>query len=148
MKLQVHKGSKLNPTQMKFVGTLKSQICKMVNHKQTSLQKSLRVPHLYTSEKLRQNWTTPGLFCWPQQQAHFSSNWAGLINAGVRYLFRPRPINSYAGLVYLIRGTEREKVRLWGGRKSMASIVRSVLKSIREKGLSNFIRELKEEGYT
>ncbi|KAJ8451374.1 hypothetical protein Cgig2_017765 [Carnegiea gigantea] len=30
----------------------------------------------------------------------------------------------------------------------MASIVRSVIKSIREKGLTNFIRELKDEGYT
>ena len=29
----------------------------------------------------------------------------------------------------------------------MASVLRSVMKSIREKGLGGFIRELKDEGY-
>lgn len=30
----------------------------------------------------------------------------------------------------------------------MASVVRGVLKSIREKGLASFLRDLREEGYT
>jgi hypothetical protein len=29
-----------------------------------------------------------------------------------------------------------------------SSVVKNVLKSIREKGIGNFFRELKEEGYT